>query len=261
MATISSKVKLGNLTISGSVLSVLNGVVDEADMHAVGPHHFRFALGSGTFSSLENIGETLIVNGRPHVSWLQGKKVHTEVNSKVSTPFLIGLDEKQQGGTLLRYKPSPSPVLQMFYQDLLLDYPTGVAIVGHVIFDELHSTYLTKPPIFGENINEHVDDYWAKKRTDKSQSVTLFGVVLPEEGAKKYPKEILERAFYQNPHESHPASLYSHTHGGLNETGELGAHDKIEAFFDSLGKTPIKGVRHILTSSLIREGTFVLFPV
>jgi hypothetical protein len=230
-------------------------------LQAVGPHQFRFALGAGTFSEEENLGEALVIEGRPHASWLRRKTLHTEGHADIRTPFLMGLDWRAEGGILLHYKPSPFPALQLFYHDLMLEYPKGVAIAGYVIFDELQSTYLVKPPIYDENVNEHADRYWAKTHIDKQQHACVFGVAISEEASKKYPKKVLERAFYHNPHEATPSVMLSHTHGGLTAKKEMGSPHKVEEFFQQLEGMTIQSVRHVLTSSTIKEGVFVLFPL
>ena len=120
-------------------------------------------------------------------------------------------------------------------------YPNGVALAAHAHALDLTGIYLKRPPIYGENINNHRDQYWSEVEHFKSVAVFLFGVVMPQ--TLKFLPEIVERAFYKNPFEKRVQTFDSHTHAAIF------AGDRITA------------VRHVLTSSSIREGKLALFPI
>lgn len=49
--------------------------------------------------------------------------------------------------------------LEAFYANLAKQYPNGAALAGSAHMVDLAGIYLNRPPIYGENINKHHDQY------------------------------------------------------------------------------------------------------
>lgn len=251
------------LKLVGNVLLVLEGCVNPKVIQPIEPAQFNFALGSGTFSSEQQVGEALVINGKPYISWQENNKLVTQTQAEMQSPFLMGLDKEQKPSELLYYKPtatSTAPIsLATLYEELAKQHHTGFAIVGHAKFEEFDTTYIKKPPIFGEVLIEHPADYWGQSESEKQKSVCFFGVVITNKEKKNYPNELLRKAFYQNPHESQVSSCFGHTHGSVVQGG-LREPGNSQVFFSNLQNLSLTSVRHVLGHSLIQEGAFAIFP-
>jgi hypothetical protein len=243
------------LQITGNVRDVLEGRVTEKLLKPIEAGQFQFALGAGTFSNEMCAGETIVIEGQPHVSWAAHDKVLTQTGAHFKTPFLMGLDPHQKPAELFSYRPAAPISLQNFYEELALQNPSGFAMAGLAEASELHSTYLKKPPVYGENINEHQSAYWAEIPAETEKNLCFFCVVIPPEGKEKFPSKILQKGFYQNPRESKAAALLSHSHGAVLESNIPTPQNF------SLKNLSVAAVRHILTSTLLKAGVFALFPL
>lgn len=248
------------LKVSGSALIVSEGRVDALSLHSIHRNQFRFALGAGSFSDMNSIGETLVIESKPFVSWMKEGKITTDTQPDFTSPFLIGVDSHQSVGAFATYTASTPVSIHSLYDKLSRQFPMGFAIVGYALSSEFSSTYLKKPPIFQENINTPNSPYWASNGTRKEEEICFFGLVLPPEARKKYAKELLGRIFYQNPREEESASFQSHTHAAIIEAGSFVTPTEMHTFLESLKEASIREVRHLLTPTMIQEGTFALFP-
>ncbi len=247
------------LQIAGDVQDVLKGQANL--LQPIEPMRFRFALGSGSFFDKTAIGETIVIEKVPHISWISKSQPRIQSGRDAKTPFLMGLDEHQTGTELFYYKPAEPISLELFYEQTSRQYPEGFAVVGEAQMAALHSTYLKKPPIYGENINEHQADYWMKIPMESHRHLCFFAVVIPSEGKKRFPSEVLNKAFYQNPHETNQVPFLSHTHGALLTSSMDQKPESFDDFFQNLKNLPITAVRHVLNPSLIQEGVFAIFSV
>lgn len=149
--------------------------------------------------------------------------------------------------------------LEMLYQKLADQYPMGCALVGSFQMVKLETIYLKRAPIYHENINTHRELYWSNVESVRGAIVCLFGVVIPAAAKKEFSEEILSRAFYDNPRDIHHLSFESHTHAAF--TDRLTLASEPEALLQELEHLKIKGVRHVLTSSILQEGKGVIFPL
>lgn len=252
--------KSAELKIVGDVTTVLEGHVSPNTMQTLDRDKFRFALGSGSFTNETHLGETIFIENSPYVSWAEGE-VKTESHDKIETPFLMGLDNNQEAGALINFHPHTPDTLQHFYEQLAKYYPHGFAIVGQSLFAELHTTYLKKPPIYSENINQSSSAYWAKVKPEEHVSVCFFGVVIPDKASQKFPKALLKKAFYHNPSEEKASTLLNHTHGALLKSRWLHLPENLKDFFHPLHNLRVVSIRHVLTQSLILKGSFAIFPI
>lgn len=253
------------LKISGDVRVVLEGCVTKKNIKGVESDAFRFALGSGTFNTPESLGEALILGGASYVSWVEEGGVRTEMHHHVTSPFILGLDKQQVAAALLYHAPEDEPItLKMLYEELAQQHVQGFAIVGQANIIELYSTYMHKPPIFGVNINQHAAEYWHQIPKETDKQICFFGVVIPNKAKKHYSPQLINRAFYQNPHESKVISMASHTHGAVLTSEQLKQPANTQAFFgqlqDFMPKASVS-IRHLLMQSLIHEGIFAIFPL
>lgn len=249
------------LKISGNVLYVIEGNVDPKTLKPIELSDFRFALGSGTSKDPESLGEALVMDKRAYISWVNGGKVVTQEESGFESPFLMGIDEKQILGAMIRCEPTPPTPLNDLYEEMAIRFPMGYAIVGQALFSECHSTYLKKAPTDHKNINEHPKDYWAPVKKEKDVNVCLFGVVIPPTAREKFPEGSIQKGFYVNPEEKSGSALSSHTHAALLKNGPEKWPHNMNEFFKSLKDLPITSVRHLLTQSLLQEATFAIFPL
>ncbi len=225
------------LTVIGDVRTVLEGRVTEKELLSVTPDQFRFALGAGTFSGPEGIGEAIIIESKPFVSWVENQELKTSSGDTLRTPFLVGITHEAKGERQERGFFTLTS-LNNLYEELSKEFPSGFVFAGRALLSELHGIYLKKPPIYNENINEHQDTYWSKRSIDKNRQVFLFGIIIPKTGESAIPTNLLNRIFYQNPQER-AAAFKSHTHTAVVQP---------------------PGVRHLLTTSLMDEGVFTVFP-
>jgi hypothetical protein len=251
------------LKILGDVNLVLNGKVSPLIVQQLSLPTFTFALGAGTFSNVKFLGETLICNQVAHVCFVDpSAQLQTESNAQfVKTPFLMGIDSKDQPDALIRADYSHPIALEALYTTIAEEYSLGFAIVGDALFANLEATYLKKPPIFHENINgDKEDEYWAPKEHLADQRALFFGVVITPKGIEKFTARKVSKAFYQNPKDLTSASFMSHTHAALVDEKISPVMDK-ETFFARLPTYKINGVRHILTQSLLKEGTCALYKI
>lgn len=251
------------LKIIGDVKTVLNGLVEEGNMQKDVLNQLKFALGAGSFTDCSCVGESLVLNKIGYSCYLDN---HSELmtskgSSGLKSPFLMGIEWDCQ----------PSSLLQ-------IDYPEGIslhellenigaelhayAFVACLKFNNLACTYLKKAPIFKENINVHVAQYWAKTEEYPKCDAYLFGVVIKEKGKQKFPAEILEKAFYVNPQEKNKGSILSHSHAALVKEASSFAQLKTDLqFYEQLDPNSVIGVRHVFTQSIVNEGLFALFKI
>jgi hypothetical protein len=249
------------LKISGNVLYVIRGEVDPSTLKPISLDDFRFALGSASPKNPQILGEAIVIERRPYLSYVENGKLATKEEPLFESPFLMGIDDKQILGALIHTQPDPPSPLESLYAELSARYPIGFAILGRALFAQAETTYLKKAPIHGENINEHKKQYWAPVQKLSDANLCLFGVVLPEAAQMKFPPQIIERGFYQNPNDKNKAPFQSHTHAALLTSGPEKWPHNMNEFFKSLRDLPVEGVRHLLTQSLLQEATFAIFPL
>ncbi len=224
--------KRSNLIILGNVLDVLEGRVQPELLKPTADLNFRFALGGGTFSDEHCIGETLVIEGVTHISWMQHGKIHTDRQPNAMSPFLMGIKKGEPAGIL--FSVSSPITVEAFYTELFKKYPKGVALAGSAEMVMLEGVYLKKSPIYHENINTHHDTYWSSIDKIPHAKTFLFGVITP--------LNLFKKGFYHNPNETNAQPFDNHTHIAL------------------LDHLEVKMVYHMLTQSILQKGNFTLFP-
>jgi len=231
------------LHIQGNVNFVIDGNVSHENLKKVPLDAFHFALGSGSYDDPIHLGETIVISKKPFVSWMGNDAFHTKSAISLKSPFLMGISEEKPEKMWRNETPV---MMETLYQNLCQKYPIGFALFGVGKFSEFHSTHLKKAPIYHENVNEKSKDYWADLPIQKEKSVCFFGVVIGEEGKKKFSKK-LDLGFYQNPGEGKASDLLSHTHAAiLKKDGDLGS---------------IEVVHHALTKTVLASVSLSLFPI
>lgn len=261
LTTLSQNEKKSLLKISGSACTVSDGYVDEGALHVIRRNQFRFALGVGTFSDIHEMGEAIVLESRPYVTTVQAGVVRTETQEDFSTPFLVGLDAHQSAGAFLQYKASSPISLHSLYDKILHQHVEGFAIVGYAQASDLQSTYVKKAPIYKENINRKHSEYWARTCFDKNRSICFFGLVLPSEAKKKYPKELLSRLSYENPFQEGSAPFLNHTNVAVLDAGSFVAPKEMHRFLEYVKESPVVSVQQMLMQSMMQEGSFAIFPI
>lgn len=210
------------LKIIGNVVDVLEGKVLPRKLLPISG--FQYALGAGTFSDEHCVGETIVIDGVVHVSWVENETLHTQSGTKALTPFLMGVT-KMEGPVIRR----ASCTLETLYEELLEEHPEGVAIAGDCLMKEYRGIYLKRAPIHHENINENRDRYWSAVETHQNVFVQLFAVIM-EKGPSL--------GFYRNPMDKGQKPFDHHTHAKLES-----------------------GVRHTLIESIVDQGKFTISPL
>lgn len=268
------------LKIIGDVNTVLDGIVDESNLNENVLEELKFALGAGSFSDCHCVGESLILNQIGYSCHLKNKgnyQVKNRVNDKAEfitdqlitdkgsfglrSPFLMGLQLECQPKDLLDIDYPLGITLNELFEEMgkgLLAY----AFVAWFSFKELACSYIKKPPIFKENINEHFVRYWAKTEEYPEQNAYVFGVVIKEAGKQHFPPEILQKSFYINPQEKNQGVLLSHTHAALidNSTSFLELK-KDSYFYEKFDPNAVIGIRHVFTQSTVKQGFLALFDI
>lgn len=249
------------LKISGNVLYVIRGEVDPDTLKPINLDDFRFALGSASLQDPQSFGEAIVIERRPFISWIANGKLATKEEPKMTSPFLMGIDDKQILGALIHCQPEPPSALHELFLELSQRYPMGFALLGCAQLLQCHSTYLKKAPVHKENIIEMHKEYWAPDKVDRNQPVCIFGVVIPEPARQKFPEEILQKGFYRNPAEAARSGFDAHCHAALLSEGPEKMPHNMNEFFKSLKDLPVTGVRHLLLQSVLQEATFAIFPL
>ena len=248
-----------SLQILGDVRSVLEGRVTEALCSEVPAHTFSFALGAGTFSSLECLGETLILAGQPSVCWKGSQGPITETQSLVRSPFLVGV-ASMTPDLFLPWDPALPTPLSSLYAELLHQCPQGFLMVAYGVFSSLKATYIQAPPTKGENINEHSDKYWALLEEYPHQTACVLAICLPSHATPWLSFEELNRVFYHNPREtSQQPAFFSHSHGALLAEAMSNPPSSSAELMAVISKSQTTGIRHISSGSSLLRGALGLF--
>jgi len=249
-----------SFSTTGNVQIVLDGVAEEKNLHLLSTFPFQYALGAGTFSEKEKIGECLVLQKQAHVCWVDKGKEISERNDKAHVPFLMGIDQHQKAAEIFSYDSATPISLGSLYEKYAEKYPSGCAILGLSLVKVLRATYLKKPPIYSQNVNENHSEYWADASADPLRVIGFFGVFISAAARKKYPDKILGRAFYKNPGETKVSPVESHTHAAIFSLKDVNVVKNLEEMGQIFRQTPIQGVRHLLTSTEMIKGSFALFP-
>lgn len=220
------------LKIIGDIRTVLAGNVTDSSLHSLEKPPFRFGLGGGTTTGIKGIGETILWEGKPTISYGDTKHLTTLSSSQFSTPFLMGIDEVAGPQKTERKTLS----FEAFYSQLIGSFQQGCVIIGEVHFTKADLIYLLKAPIYHENVLTNKDAYWSKPTGDKNVTAHFFGVLVPSTARKNYPD--VERALYHHPLDT-KTSHDSHTHVLLK----------------------VGGARHLLTTSTFDVITYSVLPL
>lgn len=251
------------LKVIGDVRTVLEGCVDASCMKEHVLDHLTFALGAGSFADCSCIGETIVLNQIGYTTHVnaQGHLLTNKGATGLRSPFLMGIEKGGDPSFLLHIDAQPGISLDQLFERMGQGFH-GYAFVGSLLFEKLVCSYLKKPPIFHENINENVDKYWATTENHLQCYAYVFGVVITEEGRQNFPQELLQKAFYVNPLEKNQGGTLSHTHAALVKTSPFFPDLKKDLrFYETLDPSSVTGVRHIFTDSIVKEGLVALFEL
>lgn len=258
---ISKSEKKSILKISGSMKIVEEGQVISTSLHPVHRSQFRFALGEGSFTDEHALGEALILDSKQYVSCLKDGKVHTESKEHFTSPFLVGIDSKQQVGALIRYKSSSPISLHALYDKLSKQYSNGFAIVGYALAQDVKCTYLQKPPIFRENITAQHTEYVSQVSTFTNQGISFFGVVIPVGARDSLSKTMVERMFPHRFQKGEEGAFSSRTSVAILGTGSIVLPKEMHQFLEFVKNGSVTSVAHMLPQSILQEGSFAIFPI
>ena len=246
------------LQIHGDVNLVIDGAVKKSNLQPIKKNQFRYALGLGTFSGEQHLGEALIFESLPYVTWMEKKKAKTETHSQIQSPYLMGIGPKETPALIFHQKwPFPTS-LQHFYKDLEKQFPLGFAVAGHACCRGVHATHIKIPPIHKENIFEDAEKYWGEEEIHSTGLFLFFGVNLPAAALKGYLPKLVSKGFYTNPLDKKQSNETNHTHGILLKDSPPIA---TESFSLPIQEAKPLGVRHLYVSSQFQEGMFAVYDI
>jgi|GEM_PF-2431040 len=249
------------LKVIGDVKIVLNGCVTESLIKDHVLEHLSFALGGGSFSDCSCIGEAIVLNQIGYTSYVNpfSHLVTVKGEKDLKSPFLMGIEKGESPSALLHISLQEKLTLEQFFKRIG-EHHHAYAFSGCLLFETLSCTYLKKPPIFQESINEHVEKYWATAEKHSPAYAYVFGVVVTDKGRNAFSPELLGKAFYVNPLEKNKGDLLSHTHAALIDTPLVFQDLQTDLhFYKAVDPSLITGVRHVLTDSVMKEGLLALF--
>jgi hypothetical protein len=251
------------LKILGDVNTVLGGKVSESSLQRDILKQVRFGLGAASFSDCACVGETVILNQRGYSTYVN-KENRLELDQGeqgLRSPFIMGLEPECQPSSLFHIQCPQGIALSQLFQDLGDEVP-AYAFVGSVLFKELFCSYLKKPPIFSEPINENVEKYWAKTEELHQCHTYVFGVVIKEKGKESLDPDLLKKAFYINPLDKGQGNFLSHTHAALIEKPLDFADQKANIeFYKKFDPRQVEGCRHLFNQSTVQEGVLAFFEL
>lgn len=249
------------LQIHGNVRIILEGKVSRENSQKMTRNTFSFALGGGWTSSIDHFGETVFLAGNP---WLcpcnsQGKSVET--GDFVLSPFLVGVQDTVPPFVIQHQPPTAQPLPEL-YRELLQEYPEGclAALLGD--FTPLECTFVQLPPIYGENINDLYNKYWAPLESYDHSQACLVAVVLPSSAPTDFNPSLIQKFFYHNVRDPKSTDILSHTHGALLPELPASALNagSPASFMKTVQNLKPGGVRHISSQTRFRSGVMAVYP-
>lgn len=233
---------MSTLLIYGDVRNVLEGRITSSNTKSINVENIGYGLGAGNCLAPNLFGETLVWDQIAWVTIVDDDLPKTRgVEQILFSPFLLAVSKKT---AYFPYLVTRSQSLNDFYNEISDQFENGAAIAGKGLFDSFDGAYLKKSPIYSENINDNPTIYWEHPPPLASLKANFFGVFITEKGQKTFSQETLKLAFYQNPNEKNVQRLLTHTHAALLDE-----------------KNQILGVRHLLTSSTLKEADLKIFPI
>lgn len=247
---------MSRLKIHGDITNILNGVVTKDLMLEVPTNAFRYALGGASFTGTERFGETILIEGVPHIFWNENGTLKNESHPKMYSPFLIGIQDVDSKA--ITEKVSSKTVIKDLYAKWAGKYSTGCAIIGCAHFPSANMVYIKKAPIHNEKINDHKEDYWSHPDSSENGNGFCFGILIPSEARAKFTEKFISRAFYHHP-EDLDTRYDSHTHAAWMDLKTI--PETVEEMYKNVKEAKVTGVRHLLTSSTIDKAIFQIIPL
>lgn len=231
------------LQILGAVKNVLEGEVTVSNVQEISLKDVPFGLGAMRGEDETQYGDGMVFSSQGYLTVLQEGKERLITHAKtIHTPFFMGLGNEAKPHERVTFSLSTPMTVEALYQELQKRTSCGLAVVGLVNFSLLHGVYLKRSPIYHESINDNRERYWLSEEV-KECSGCLFGVIITEEGRKRFPPEKLARAFYTNPNDK-VSTVMSHSH--LLRQGDPSGEEK---------------VNHLLNDSQLSAGTLYLYSL
>ena len=239
------------ITLVGDVRIFLEGKVSLENLYPTDALDFRFALGGATFGSVEEVGETIVLNQNAYVSRRHGRgalKCRSR-RAPFDPFFLVGVDPYQKHSAVIEVEGA-SFSTTAFYGALLKHYPDGFLIAGEALFERLEGAYVGRCPKEGVSPIKEFDTYMGQE----SRGFALGYIVgLVFDPVTSYvPVDVLGRIFYENPRQRGAPPFHCHTHVALINERDRSSIDL---------ERDIVGVRHLYHSSTMSYGKFFIYKV
>lgn len=240
-----------SITLVGDVQTFVEGKVAKDKFYTTDPLNFQFALGGATLETIEEVGETIVVNQTAYVSRLSARGSLKCRSCKIPFDpfFLVGVSPHEKYSALIEIKGEVS--INALYAALLDHYPSGFLIAGEGLFLTLEGAYVKRCPREGTPPLKQFNTYLGEEKLGHALGY-MVGLVSDKGGSSPLPVEILGRIFYENPHQKGVLPFHSHTHVALITERDRGGIDI---------DRDISGARHLFPSSTITYGKIFLYNI
>ncbi len=251
----------------GNVHKVLEGTLTEADFVSLDPRASVFVLGAGTLGPPARTGEFLVVGETGYVKSVD-PALHYGVEDArkgVRCPFCMGILNGSDPARVLSLKAPDGMTIYELYKRVVGLEQGVLGIFGVGRFARLETTAVRRAPIYGEPITAPANRarYFHPKQV-RQNVVGVFGGMLtnPAQTGAPAEQEALKRLFYVNFADKDQARLASHTHVVFLRKPiapeQIGSPAELN---QTVRPTDVEDIQHLLTQSMLTEGTIFVYRV
>jgi hypothetical protein len=255
--------------VVGDVRKILAGTVTGTDLRDLDPWNILFSLGAGSFDGEKGIKEMLAFNGTVYLKGLSPENNYALERSLIylRTPFTFGMTKGALPKRVFYFEPTTPTALGDLYERLMADHERTFAVFGAALFEEIKTTALKTPPIYGEPISTPANQakYFHPVGSFKDRVGLFFGMAVdPRKNVPgdKYDKSTESRMFYVNFADASHATLQSHSHILLaaNPVDIPRLRDPA-ATIRWASNVTVDDIHHLLTTSKIKKALLLVYDV
>lgn len=242
-----------NLVATGSVVDVLRGQPPTPD-HWIELSPYVAAFEAGSPLDAESIGEFISFNGVGYTRSTQAGVGQGQL--------ILGDRITSNGAVFLPRDARPAAVVEVhcdiamtdLYESLHAQIGAPLCFIGTALFKRYHVTAITHAPIYGEEILQHREKYYAEPPIDLADvRAGMMGCIANlSDVTGDGLREGLGAVLYQNPLDP-PAVLSAHTH-------TLQLKENVRRVQDILPEIAIS-VHHIIADSVVTSGRFEVYRI
>jgi hypothetical protein len=239
------------LYVTGTVIDVMQGRAPAAGCW-VDLKPFLAAFEAGSPESLETIGEFIAFNGVGYSASTASDDVHRLLSGpRVISNGAVFLPRDARPDTIITI----DEVLPMtaVYERLYREAGVPFCFVATATYGSYHGVALSKAPIYGEQIFDHADAYYAAPATEGwSVHTALMGCVADFRQPSAVARADLEKVLYNN-HLDPPGQLTAHTHSLLLRAAVSDVR--------TIRREDAVAVRHLVADSVLASGRFEIYEI